>query len=141
MENCVDECFYSVMSDTCGCKFPENCDTGKLTRDCISAYNSSTKLIMPGCRKKCLSACNLVEFSMKRFNNKLIVDKEDFDKYKNITSGKFNITGLTSDDIKSRLAKVYFYYDKLGTTEITQAPNMSGLDLIASIGGLIGRVL
>ena len=60
------------------------------------------------------------------------------DYVKDIILTKFNIINQTNEDIRSRMAYVQIYYDKLDTTIITQTAKMTMLDLISNIGGILG---
>jgi len=69
------------------------------------------------------------------------IPHETFSTYKKQVLEKFNVTEISDDDIKAQLIHLYFYFDKLETTEITQSPSMSVIDLVASFGGHLGKLL
>ena len=48
---------------------------------------------------------------------------------------------LSDQAIRSGLTKVSFYYDELSYTEITEAPAMNQVALMAAIGGFMGMFL
>ena len=127
------------MSPICGCEFPENCV--KWSDDCENAYFFNSTSIKNECKRECPVECKQVTFPMTRINSKWEVSQFEIDVYKEKMNEK-NLTfyGKSNEEIKSRLVRVYIYYERHETTEITQLPSMSTLDLIASIGGLLGKV-
>jgi hypothetical protein len=48
---------------------------------------------------------------------------------------------LSDQAIRNGLTKVSFYYDELSYTEITEAPAMNQVALMAAIGGFMGMFL
>ena len=135
--NCAELCYNRVMSLICKCEWPEDCPSSKLSNDCRNANTVKNKtLIKADCFKECPLECNQVAFPVTRLNIKL----EDYwvDIYKEDISKKFDIRNQTNEQIASRMAIVWIYYDSLDTTIITQTPKTTMLDLISNIGGILG---
>ena len=140
--NCIQDCYYQIMNKKCGCPlFPQSCPLLNSSDECKSAYNNRT-IIQSECKKECPLECNKVIFQKTRLNTKWHTSHDEIDQYKeNYLSTRFNISGLTDDDIAKKLAYAYFYFDVIETTEIIQIPSMTPLDLVATVGGILGNNL
>ena len=141
--NCAEDCYDKVMTQICGCEWPEGCPPSKTSIDCNNAFFLNLTLIKTDCLNKCPIECNQVAFLVKIVNYKeeLLYDLTDLTHFvadKQNISKKYNISGQTDEDIRSRMSRVYIYYDKLETTQITQTPKMTEFDLISNIGGILG---
>ena len=136
--NCADVCFNRVMTQICKCEYPGGClPTSKWSTDCWNTRYNRT-LINADCLNKCPLECNQIAFPVTRLNYKLDIIWVDRLKY--FISNKFDIRNHTNEQIRSKIAYVFIYYDKLDTTEITQTPKMTMLDLISQIGGILGNL-
>ena len=69
--------------------------------------------------------------------NSTFVSKESADWHYKGTR-KTQESRESNEQIASRMAKVWIYYDSLDTTIITQTPKTTMLDLISNIGGILG---
>ena len=135
---CVDDCFFGTMSEICGCAYPSECgDSSGWTKECRDTYNSSA--IQSNCNLQCPAECNLVSFPLNRIDAYWDISQSGLDYYKSIISGKFNTTGMSDDQIKKGMTWLYIYFSKFETTEITQSPSMTPTNLVANVGGLLGK--
>ena len=127
---------------TSACRFPSDCPSyNKWSSTFLSAFTNTSE-IQAECKKSCPVECDQVTFQMRKINYKLDMSEEDFDdKFKPLVSARFNISGMSDDKLRSNLAIMNVYYDKLELTEITQIPSMSAIDLMSSVGNFLGLVL
>ena len=137
---CNDDCFNKAMSELCRCAYPAGCGTiGSLTKECQVAYNYSRSAIQSICNNECPDECNQISFPLNRVDGEWDISQYEIDVYKPIISKKFNITGQSDEEIKKRLTQMLIYFEKLQTTEITQLPSLTSTDLVANVGGLLGK--
>ena len=61
-------------------------------------------------------------------------------QFKPSISAKFNISGMSDNELRSKLAIMNIFYEKLELTEITQIPVMTSVDLMSTVGGLLGII-
>jgi len=114
--NCMEDCFYKNMSETCGCAYPTECGSyfeNDLTKECKEAFNKKAGSIRSQCSLSCPVECNQVKFGINRVDI----------------------------GYKYQSSEIYFYFSKLETTKITQSPSMTLTNLIANVGGLLGKSL
>jgi len=138
--DCVDECIKDDMTELCGCRYPQECGVYDIWPErCQDALVKNYSSIQLQCRIKCPAECRLVNYPSQRLD--VDIPFETFSTYKKQVLEKFNVTEISDDDIKAQLIHLYFYFDQLETTEITQSPSMSIIDLIASFGGHLGKLL
>jgi len=138
---CRWDCFNKVMSEKCGCAFPAECGHWYYqTEECMDVYYSDNNrnAILSNCNKECPDECNLVSFPINR------VDAEGntryyLNKYKRQISAKFNITGISDVETGKRITFMEVYFSRLETTKITQSPSMTPSNLVANVGGLLGK--
>ena len=83
--------------------------------------------------------CELITFDLN-FVNYILKETTTLEKYKPVVFEKFNISNLTDDELKKSLIDVSFYFERFETNVITQTPSMTILDLVASVGGLLGKI-
>ena len=133
--NCAEVCYNRVMTSICKCEFPEGCQDW--SEDCSNANSFNKRsLINADCLNKCPLECNQVAFPVTRLNYNLEPNWVNDNRDK--ISTRFNITDHTDEEIRSQMACVTIYYDRLDTTIITQTPKTTKLDLICNIGGILG---
>ncbi len=138
--NCVEDCINKVLAEACGCEYPAGCNAGQLKSDkCRDAriYNIST--IKSHCRYQCPVECNQVKFALNRVD--IDLKRGSIDSYKDKISHKFNISGMSDDTIRGRLAFLSIYFEQLETTEITQSPSMTTTNLFGNVGGLLSKAI
>jgi len=143
--NCIGDCFDKAMAKLVGGRFELYCLPYRpiWSGECQYAYNHSSE-IESKCEQECPVECKQVRIQSKRVDIGLDTRLEYFYGFldlKSLISGKFNISEDDDDEIKKRLTKVYVYFDKFETTEITQSPSISLTSLIANVGGLLGKSL
>jgi len=146
---CNEDCYNEAMTEACGCGFPAECGIWLYwNQQCKDAYLSRNDFFLR-CNQKCPVECNQVSFPLKRVDVSWNFLKNSVDSdskfslayYKAKVSKKFNISNKSDDEIKKCLTRIYIYFNELETTEITQSPNMSPTDLVANVGGLLGKSL
>ncbi len=164
--NCMEDCFYKNMSATCGCAYPMGCgsyfEIDRWTPVCKNAFKKKAGSIRSECSLNCPVECNQVKFGINRldieheFKDNLLFTSTYDNSFatvnnndnqlaksiyyaKQIVSKKFDITELTYDQFKKRIAEIHFYFSKLETTIISQSPSMTLTNLIANVGGLLGK--
>ncbi len=134
---CKEDCFKKKMTELCGCIFPQECSMNKsINRKCteIIKYNKSS--ISSNCNHICAIECNQVIFGLDKVNSDLEIEDilHEHNEFK-----KINITQENIEDLVKRITKFYIYFANLEITEITQQPTMTETDLVANIGGLLGK--
>jgi len=143
--NCMEDCFYKNMSTTCGCAYPTECGSyfneGAWTKECKEAFDKKAGSIRSQCSLSCPIECNQVKFGINRLDIEYEFEKKFVDWAKRKVSKTFNQTEMTDDQFKQSLARLFFYFSKLETTRITQYPSMTLTNLIANVGGLLGKYL
>jgi hypothetical protein len=138
--NCIDECFNKALTLICKCEFPLGCrSTGKLNSRCNNLLRSNRTLIVQECNQQCGIECEDIDFDVARVDLTQDMNKSDLMVYRLKASMNFNVSRLSDEELEKKLTRVSFYYDRLEVSEITQTPSMSGLDLVASVGGLLGK--
>jgi len=143
---CTDNCFNKNMTETCGCEYPIDCVTiwkdkeDSYSRECLESYKSSETILL-NCRNRCAVECNQVIFPFNRIDVESNFEQEKLENYKSKTEKIFNLTDLSLDQLKMRLGKARFYFDRLETSEIMQSEKISQTSLIANIGGLLGKYI
>ncbi len=130
--NCIEDCFSAGMSKLCGCRYPDGCS---LNFNC--KHNISIKI---QCELDCPDECYQISYPFNRVDIKLEADNLDLKLLNKVTS-KFNQSEMSTENILKRMTLLYIYFQKLETTEITQSPSMSIIDLIADFGGHLGKLL
>jgi len=148
----------------CGSYFENDEKKKKWTQECKEAFDKKAGSIRSQCSLSCPVECNQVKFGINRqdiefeFEGDLIFSstfiynayqvnnnknklEQSFDNAKREVSKNFDVTGLTNDQFKKRFTEIYFYFSKLETTRITQSPSMTLTNLIANVGGLLGKSL
>jgi len=132
---CADDCSYKTMTEICGCYDLVECD-------CRQEAFSNSSAVKSKCNKECPDECNLVSFPFNRIDVELDVglDQDTFNYYKSIMSVKFDLSEQSDEDIKKRLTRLWFYFSRLETTEITQSPSMTPTNLFGNVGGLLGKI-
>ncbi len=139
--NCFENSINKKISDSCGCKYPKECgQTVVLSPECKLALKiNSTFRFRLQCRIECPSECNTVSYGINRIDVVYNPKSEEKKENNKLISKKFNITGIPDYDLYKRTTNLYIYFRRLETTEITQSPIMPGTDLIANVGGLLGK--
>jgi hypothetical protein len=148
---CNEDCYNEAMTKACGCGFPAECATSRYrNQQCVDANHNRNEFFLK-CNQECPVECNQVSFPLNRIDVEwnFLKNSVDFDSklnkslayYKAMISKKFDIFNKSDDEIKKCLTRIYIYFNKLETTEITQSPNMSTTDLVANVGGLLGKSL
>jgi len=135
--SCVQECYFKLMAVRCDCEFPENCPR-PFFQDCQISLNNRTAIESECKRNQCQVECQQVTFQSKLLDFTSSQYLQELDEYKSIIAQRFDVSDLSDDQIKNRIGSVSFFYDFLETAVITQVPKMSMLDLVASVGGLMG---
>jgi len=139
--NCRDDCFNKKMTEICGCTYPAACGPYfHWTKECEEANNHKADLIRSQCSLTCPAECNQVNFAIKSVYAKWELEAEYIDYYKTEVSKKFNINGMTDEQLSKRFSKIHIYFTRLETTRITQSPSMTLTSLIANMGGLLGNL-
>jgi len=137
---CRKDCFNEVMSEKCECKFPSECGLYKSWSDkCKKTFDQNSSLILTNCNLQCPFECNMINFPFQIVDNELDLG-DNYLNYKSKVEKEFNITGISDVEIVNRLTRLAIYFNKLETTEVTQSPNMTITDLVANVGGLLGRI-
>ena len=110
--NCLQECYYNVMSNQCKCQFPDKCPPPvNWTDECMATFNNKS-FIRTECKKNCPAECRLVSFPIVRTNNKWDTTENNAIRYyKTLIKLKYNITGMTDAQIGSRLSHIYIHYN------------------------------
>ncbi len=127
-------------AEACSCEYPGGCNAGQLKSEkCRNAkiYNIST--IKSHCRYQSPVECNQVKFALNRVD--IDLKRGSIDSYKDKISHKFNISGMSDDTIRGRLAFLSIYFEQLETTEITQSPSMTTTNLFGNVGGLLSKAI
>ena len=116
----------------------------------MDAYSNRNEFFLK-CNQECPVECNQVSFPLNRvdvgwnfFKNTVDFDSKanrSLTYYKAKVSEKFNISDKSDDEIKKCLTRIYIYFNKLETIEITQSPSITTTSLIANVGGLLGKTV
>jgi len=142
LASCIDSCFNKKVSEFCGCNYPIVCGSGtnyqSLDKSCSEFITDSKNRL--NCAKECRAECNKVSFPFMRQDTEVNIKPVEFKTIKSNIAQKFNITGMSDDDIRKRINKFWIYFGKMEITEITQSPSMSISDLIGNVGGLLGKL-
>jgi len=110
---CVENCYNKNMSESCQCKYPDGClRREKWSSLCWKSFNTSESLWYD-CRIQCPVECNLVTYSFNRIDIK---------------------------GVEERSARLFIYFYRLETTQITQSESITLTSLIANVGGLLGKM-
>ncbi len=139
--NCVTGCFFEYMTKLCGCNFPEDCPVEERSDICINSTSQLTLIESECKRSKCPSECEQDTYHKKtiQYTKNFIYNQKDIDFMMDAVSKKIRIPNITEEETFERIVDVTFYYEKLETTVVTQLPSMTLLDLVASIGGILGN--
>ena len=139
--NCINDCIFRAMSELCRCKYPEECGSYvDWSVECQGAYDYNRSAIQSNWNLQCPSECNQVSFALNRIDVESDIDNDNLDDYyKRRISGKFNITGMSDDQLIKRMTLLYIYFSKLLTTEISQSPSMTPTNMVGNVEGLLGK--
>jgi len=139
---CTEDCVKKNMSDACGCEYPLGCLNRNEWNVVCSNNNANYNTVLFKCKLRCPVECNQITYSYNRINNELNIEQElvalHAENYKYMIEKKFKSPNMSLDKFKKRLARLYIYFDRLETTEITQSGSMSLTSLIANVGGHLG---
>jgi hypothetical protein len=108
--------------------------------DCIK---TSTSFILvesereSQCNLDCPDECTEVIFSVNRVD--VETTTSSLNLLKTQISTKFNITGLSDEQLLKRLTELSIYFNAFETTKITQSASMSATNLVGNVGGLLGK--
>jgi acid-sensing ion channel 2 len=104
------------------------------------------KLIFKSQKLQCYSRCPLECFSVD-YNAYASYVQFNSDLYLDVVKNRTNFLStydnqtLSDQAIRNGLTKVNLYYDELSYIEITEAPAMNQVALMAAIGGFMGMFL
>jgi hypothetical protein len=147
--DCFVQCFQKLLIQNCGCSFPGLTSLLNSSEECLSQtkvkcamdfYRSfSYESLQKNCNPLCPLECEWEKFvyfmSNMGYPSKLSLEIYSFlakDVYSNETF---------SSSLKSNMASVNIYYDKLSYTLIEETPTMDLVALLSSIGGALGLAL
>jgi len=138
---CIDDCFNKAMSEICGCAYPAECGlTYYWTEECVDAFLFNSSTIKSHCNLQCPEECDQVSFPFNRIDVEFDISQSELDyDFKPGISAKFNISGMSDEQLKKSLTRLRLYYAKLETTEISQSPIMTSANLVGNVGGLLGK--
>jgi hypothetical protein len=114
--NCVDDCF--------------------IRKNSVSFVLAETE-IESSCNLECPFECNEVIFYINRVD--VETPASSLDRLKAQISKKFNISGLSDDQLVTSVTELFIYFNAFETTKITQSASMSATNLVGNVGGLLGR--
>jgi len=89
------------------------------------------------CNLECPEECTEVIFSINRVD--VETPTRSLDSLKSQISTKFNITGLSDEQLLKRATELFIYFNAFETTKITQSASMSPTNLVGNVGGLLGK--
>jgi len=137
---CTDDCFNTAMSEMCGCAYPAECGLyDDWNKECVDAWSNSSAF-KSHCNLQCPEECDQVRFPFNRIDVDFDISQRELDDpFKSIISAKFNISGMSDEQLKKRLTMLRLYFAKLETTEISQSPIMTSANLVGNVGGLLGK--
>ena len=107
----------------------------------LSIYYSLTKgSINEICGPLCPLECDSISYRVSASFSKLLLSDKIYNLYKNRSAIKPYQSGYNSyeEEFKKNLYFVTIYYNNLKYTSITQTPKTNFLDLVSSIGGILG---
>jgi len=90
------------------------------------------------CKAKCPLECDRTSFDMTRLALNLSLKTDELEKHKQKLKGK--IPEMSDSEFNRRSLVVYVYFERLEYTMISQTPSMTIIDLVSSIGGLMGNL-
>ncbi len=122
---CIQECSYRKITESCGCQYPEGCPLIMTECGDISSTQYDCKI------NECPVECEQVSFEFKSIVYSSLGEEELWKRFKN--------SNITQDEFMKKFTAISFYYDRLETIMITQMPTMSLVDLVSSVGGLLGN--
>lgn len=112
--------------------------------DKIHRNISSSMILNEKCYPWCPVECDIVYFSSTIStspyppNNFYLNELRDDDK---IITKYSNISLISDQKLKQSVLKVSIYYDSLSYSVVSQSPTMTIVDLLASLGGVLGLFL
>jgi len=89
------------------------------------------------CKAKCPLECDQTSFDMTRLTLNKGLKPEELAKYRQQLKGK--IPEISDSELSLRLLLLNVYFERLEYTMISQTPSMTVIDLVSSIGGLMGN--
>jgi len=102
--------------------------------NCIDQCPKNEKI---GCKAKCPLECDQTSFDMTRLALNLSLSTDELEKHRQKLKGK--IPEMSDGEFNRRSLVVFVYFERLEYTVITQTPSMTVIDLVSSIGGLMGN--
>jgi len=102
--------------------------------NCFDQCNNNKTM---DCKAKCRLECDQTVFDMTRLTLNKSLKPDDLAKYRQKLKGK--IPEMTDSELKLRSLEFYVYFERLEYTMISQTPSMTIIDLVSSIGGLMGN--
>ncbi len=81
--------------------------------------------------------CDQTSFDMTRLTLNKGLKPEELAKYRQQLKGK--IPEISDSELSLRLLLLNVYFERLEYTMISQTPSMTVIDLVSSIGGLMGN--
>jgi len=138
---CIEDCFNKAMSEMCGCAYPAECGLYEVwTIECVDSFWFNSYAIKSHCNIQCPEECDQVSFPFNRIDVEFYIGQSELDySYKPSISDKFDISGMSDEQLKKRLTRLRLYFAKLETTEISQSPIMTSANLVGNVGGLLGE--
>ena len=89
------------------------------------------------CKATCPLECDQTVFDMTRLALNLSLSTDELEKHRQKLKGK--IPEMSDGEFNRRSLVIFVYFERLEYTMITQTPSMTVIDLVSSIGGLMGN--
>jgi len=102
--------------------------------NCIDECNKNKTI---DCKAICPLECDQTIFDITRLTINKSLTPDGFAKCRHKLKGK--IPEMTDSELNLRSLVLFVYFERLEYTMITQTPSMTVIDLVSSIGGLMGN--
>jgi len=102
--------------------------------NCIDRCNKNKTI---DCKAICPLECDQTSFDITRLTLNKPLRPDDLAKCRQKLKGK--IPEMTDSELNLRSLVLFVYFERLEYTMITQTPSMTVIDLVSSIGGLMGN--
>ena len=133
---CYDLSYFNVMKST-------PCLTIEQNACLVNVYGDFVKKYDELCEKKaCPLECNDLHYTYtSSFTDFPTRSYANFLRINHSVLSKYSEKDLSYEQLKQSVLKVNFYYESLNFQHITELPNTTMINLLASIGGALGLCL
>ena len=130
------------MEKSCNCSLSYQLGLGgndTCNKDCVKPIVETEFDYNGNCSSECPLECDLVSFDLTK-NKEKIVDSDFYDVFKKNLNKSNKFSNFTFESIKEKIIFLHINFGKMSFTKITEVPKKTFTDLIADLGGTIGKI-